>query len=73
MLELILTFHQVMPEYLDFIHLFGLSGDPKDMLFTGFRSKISISSPDEIAALARTGRRYQLCYNLRCVTLKKQD
>ncbi|TDZ20068.1 putative serine/threonine-protein kinase MPS1-like protein [Colletotrichum orbiculare MAFF 240422] len=39
MLTEILTFHQVMPDYLDFLLAFGLQSDPRDLSFSSFREQ----------------------------------
>ncbi|KAI9767403.1 MAG: hypothetical protein M1839_004507 [Geoglossum umbratile] len=72
MLLRILTFHQVMPEYLDFVSVFGSQSKPRDLRFSGFRERILLSQPPSqelrIPSLGRSGREYQLCYNLKGVT-----
>ncbi|CAM1504861.1 Fc.00g024520.m01.CDS01 [Cosmosporella sp. VM-42] len=76
MLTEILTFHQVMPDYLDFLFVFGLQSEPEDLRFSSFREQTSLSkacSSLGIECLARSGRQYQLCYNLKGVTAKYQD
>jgi hypothetical protein len=76
MLSDILTFHQVMPGFLDFLSLFGQRSEPNDLKFSGFREQgILTNPPDGIAIedLGRSGRHYQLCYNLKCVALKFEN
>lgn len=76
MLSDILTFHQVMPGFLDFLSLFGQQSEPNDLKFSGFREQgILTSPPDGIAIkdLGRSGKHYQLCYNLKCVALKSEN
>ncbi|CAH0046484.1 unnamed protein product [Clonostachys solani] len=75
MLAEILTFHQVMPDYLDFMFTFGLQSEPRDHRFSSFREQRSFRTSKTslaIEPLARSGRQYQLCYNLKGVTLKSQ-
>src|ERR1700722_813047 len=72
MLLRILSYHQVMPAYLDFISVFGSQDDPKDLRFSGFREQTLISKGDkirgpEVTSLGRSGRQIQLCYNLKAV------
>jgi hypothetical protein len=72
MLLRILSYHQVMPAYLDFISVFGSQDDPKDLRFSGFREQTLISQGDNIrgpkvTSLGRSGRQIQLCYNLKAV------
>lgn len=66
-----------MPEYLDFISVFGSQSEPLDLRFSGFREQTTLSQPlyERIAApnLGRSGRQYQLCYNLKGTTLKSED
>jgi hypothetical protein len=60
MLTLILTYHQVMPVYLDFLFTQGLSHG-------SFREQRRISSALnglQILELGRSGQQYQLCYTL---------
>lgn len=77
MLMEILTFHQVMPDYLDFLFIFGLQGDPRDLRFSSFRQELTLRQDGvkafSIGSLARSGRQYQLCYNLKGVTCKYQN
>lgn len=77
MLVEIFTFHQVMPDYLDFISVFGLQSEPRDLKFSRFREQKSLktqqASPIAVDSLARSGKQYQLCYNLKGVTAKFQD
>ena len=66
----ILTYHQVIPSYLDFIAVFGSQSEPQDLRFSGFREQVSLTTPPrapEIRSLGRSGRQYQLCYNLKGV------
>jgi hypothetical protein len=76
MLSIILTYHQVMPAYLDFVFAFGAQSDPRDLRFSGFQEQTMLKSPQPgigIPELGRSGRQFQLCYNLKGVTLKKSD
>jgi hypothetical protein len=74
MLAQILTHHQVMPVYLDFIFVFGAQSDPRDLRFSGFREQTMIKDPPRgLAMLGRSGRQFQLCYNLKGVTLNKNN
>ncbi len=46
----------------------------RDLRFSGFRSETYLQNPDFatiIDSLGRSGRRYQLCYNLKTVVLKR--
>lgn len=73
MLVATLSFHQVMPEYLNFIFVFGSQDRAKDIGFGGFREQVTIKLSDDalsLTELGRSGRQYQLCYNLKGVTRK---
>lgn len=73
---LILTFHQVMPAYLDFISVFGEQFEQPDLRFSGFREQTHFSRSFQrlaIPSLGRSGRQFQICYNLKNVELKKRD
>jgi hypothetical protein len=72
----IMTYHQVMPAYLDFMMVFGAQSDPKDLRFSGFREHVSLRTHPttlSVPALGRSGRHYQLCYNLKSVHFKKKS
>src|SRR5262249_43909072 len=76
MLARILSFHQVMPEYLDFMTSFGLQSSARDVRFSGFRRQVNLKQPPAalvVDSLGRSGRQYQLAYNLKGVTLKGVD
>ncbi|CAO1606007.1 hypothetical protein XANCAGTX0491_009506 [Xanthoria calcicola] len=70
MLTRILTYHQVMPSYLDFMFVFGLSNSARELRFSGFRQQTSL--PDRarnpaIPGMGRSGSSFQMCYNLKGV------
>ncbi|KAF2095019.1 hypothetical protein NA57DRAFT_79509 [Rhizodiscina lignyota] len=68
MLAQIFTYHQVMPDYLDFIFAFGFSGSSRLLKFSSFREHTSLRVPQPgsaIPQLGRSGRQFQLCYNLK--------
>jgi hypothetical protein len=74
MLARILTTHQVMAEYLEFIFTFGAQSDPRDLRFSGFYQQTMIREASAISvAQGQTWRHYQLCYNLKGVTLKCEN
>jgi hypothetical protein len=67
----ILSYHQVMPSYLDFISVFGVQWEPRDLRFSGFREQLILgqsASTTAIPALGRSGRQYQLSFNLKGVS-----
>ncbi|KAI0451729.1 hypothetical protein F5B21DRAFT_485897 [Xylaria acuta] len=71
----ILTFHQVMPAYLEFVMAFGRQDEPKDLRFSSFKKQVSLASStrlSEISGLGRSGQQYQLCYNLKHVAREKE-
>ncbi|KAL8652195.1 MAG: hypothetical protein Q9210_002830 [Variospora velana] len=70
MLTRILTYHQVMPCYLDFMSVFGLSKSARELRFSGFRAQVLLKNPapdSAIPDLGRSGRHFQMCYNLKSV------
>ena len=72
MLTRLFTFHQVMPAYLDFISVFGRQEEPRDLHFGGFREAMAITKTFDTPGLpSRSDRQYQLCFNLKGVTLKE--
>lgn len=72
MLARILTYHQVMPVYLDFIFVFGAQSEARDLRFSDFREQTEIKEHTRSLEIpGRSGRRYQLCYNLKGVTFKE--
>lgn len=71
----ILTFHQVMPAYLDFVMAFGRQDEPKDLRFSSFKKQVSLAPSarlPEMVDLGRSGQQYQLCYNLKHVSREKE-
>ena len=78
MLTRILTYHQVMAGYLDFLFVFGSQNEARDLRYSGFREQFSLRklptpNPNEIRTLKRSGRQFQLSYNLKTVALKSPD
>ena len=70
MLVRLLSYHQVMPTYLDFLSLFGSQIEPRELRYSAFREQTFLSDPPrapEIASLGRSGRQFQLSYNLKAV------
>lgn len=70
MLIRIASYHQVMPEYLDFISVFGQQSSPRELRFSGFREQVLLSKSVKglsMPSLGRSGQQYQLCYNLKSV------
>jgi hypothetical protein len=81
MLRRLFTHHHVMPQYLQFISVFGVISEPNDMAFGGRDLRFSgfqvqnaacrnmIAAPD----LGRSEKRFQMCYNLKNVAQKSKD
>ena len=67
----ILSYHQVMANYLDFISVFGSQREPRDLKYSGFREQTTLGQPADasrILVLGRSGRQYQLSFNLKGVS-----
>ncbi|KAL9633796.1 MAG: hypothetical protein Q9204_003253 [Flavoplaca sp. TL-2023a] len=66
-----------MPSYLDFIFVFGLSNSARELRFSGFREQMSLPASAvnlAIPGMGRSGRSFQLCYNLKgvaCISTQK--
>lgn len=61
-----------MPAYLDFMFVFGAQSDARDLRFSGFRESLDLTGAYmRPSMLGRGGKRFQLCYNLKGVTLHK--
>jgi hypothetical protein len=76
MLLKVLSYHQVMPTYLDFIFTFGAQIEARDLKFSGFYEQTLLGEHSGgVAApeLGRSGRQFQLCYNLAGVSDTKYD
>jgi Mg2+ and Co2+ transporter CorA len=66
----ILSYHQVMPSFLDFVFSFGRQEYPEDFHFSGFKQESRLCPMDrglQIPELNRSGRNIQMCYSLRSV------
>lgn len=66
-----------MPAYLSFLDIYGAKyAEDREVRFSSFRSELSLGGvPDalKMPALARSGHRYQMCYNLKRVALKAES
>lgn len=65
-----LTYHQVMPEFLEFIFPFGWQEYQEDFHFTGFRGETRLLGPERglnIGMLERSGQDFRVCYALKSV------
>lgn len=59
-----------MPCYLDYVSVFGSHEFARDLRFSGFRDQILLdrfAAGLPIPSLGRSGRQFQLCYNLKAV------
>jgi hypothetical protein len=66
----VLSYHQVMPSFLDFMFSYGRQQHAQDFHFSGFRHESRLAVADRgliVPELDRSGRRIQLCYSLRSV------
>jgi hypothetical protein len=71
-----LTYHQVMPEFLDFIFPFGWQEYQEDFYFSGFRGEVRLLGTErglDISALERSGQDFRLCYALQSVEKSSQE
>jgi len=75
-----MTYHQIMPAYLDFISVFGIKVDNgrqevggRNLRFTGFQTRNAMCNKRlALANLGRSGRAYELCYNLKTAALANE-
>ncbi|KAK7212812.1 hypothetical protein V2G26_019990 [Clonostachys chloroleuca] len=65
----ILTYHQVMPSLLEFLHAYGSESGKREVRFSGFRTEIDRgNSATAIHSLGRSSDRFQVVYNLKAVS-----
>lgn len=72
----LLSFHDVMPSFLDFILTFGKRHHAEEFPFQGFRQRTRLSNDArglEIPELGRSGQDLSICYNLRSVEQSKDE
>ena len=64
-----------MPNYLDFLSVFGKQSTHRELRFSGFRKQTFLQPGQgpSVPAVGRSGRCYQLCYNLKTVVNKSKD
>ncbi|KAK8072052.1 hypothetical protein PG996_005400 [Apiospora saccharicola] len=70
MLLRIMAYHQAFPFYLDFLLAYGIQEEDRELRFSGFRSQVTLINPEPsqvIPDLERSGRHFDLCYNLKAV------
>lgn len=66
----LMTYHQVMPSFLDFMLSYGRHQHAQDFHFSGLRHESRLAVADrglKVPELGRSGRRIQLCYSFRSV------
>jgi hypothetical protein len=77
MLLRLLSYHQVMPPFLDFLLIYGSRESEKRAIhYSGFRTDIVSADPHPgniIPALTRSGYRYQVSYNTKTVSTSTRD
>ena len=74
MLMFTLTYHQVMPAFVDFLFPFGRQQNAQDFQFSGFRHEDRLSFEErglKLPELGRSGRDIRMCYNLKAVEPSK--
>ena len=71
MLLRLLSYHQVMSSFLDFVLAFGAHALPPEIRFSGFREQNLLSHPGKLKwdALGRSGKQYQIAFNLKTAGL----
>lgn len=77
----ILTYFQAMPSYIDYLSVFaikiGEQVDASDLRFSGFKERLLLSPVStgprglNLPQLGLSGRSFQICFNLKSVSLKK--
>lgn len=70
MLMLVLSYHQTMPSFLDFLFSYGFQEFPQDFNFAGFRHDSRLNEVNRglvLPELGRSGRNIQICFSLKSV------
>lgn len=70
MLMLILSYHQTMPSFLEFLFAYGFQECPQDFYFAGFRHDTRLNEINRglvLKELGRSGRDIQICFGLKSV------
>lgn len=71
-----LTYHQVAPEFLDFVFPFGWQEYQDDFHFSGFREETRLLATERglnIREIGRSGQDFRLCYALKSVEKSSQE
>ncbi|KAI0868470.1 hypothetical protein GGS24DRAFT_482338 [Hypoxylon argillaceum] len=66
----ILSHHQVMPTYIDFLLVYGAQEEDRELRYNAFRTRTTFINPEPgsiIPDLNRSGRQHEICYNLKAV------
>ncbi|KAI0104319.1 hypothetical protein GGR51DRAFT_549558 [Nemania sp. FL0031] len=69
----VLTYHQVMPTYIDLLLVYGAEEKDRELRYGAFRTRTTFIDPEPgnvIPDLKRSGRQHEICYSLKAVTLK---
>ncbi|KAI0402284.1 hypothetical protein F4802DRAFT_576572 [Xylaria palmicola] len=69
----ILSYHQVMPTYIDFLLVYGAEEEDRELRYNAFRTRTTFINPEPgniIPDLNRSGRQHEICYNLKAVAPK---
>ncbi|KAK6836323.1 hypothetical protein PG987_006818 [Apiospora arundinis] len=73
-LRRLFAYHQVSPIFLEYLDVYGSpSAEDRELRFSSFRTETSLVDAKVgsiIDGLRRSGRRYQMCYNLKTVAEK---
>lgn len=72
----LLTYHNVMPTFLEFVFPFGRQHFARDFHLMGFRSESQISKQARglrIDSLGRSGRHLEFCYSLKSIESSSGD
>ncbi|KAF7531297.1 hypothetical protein G7054_g8991 [Neopestalotiopsis clavispora] len=72
----LMTYHQVSPNFFDFLDVYGsITADNRELRFSGFRSELYLTNPEPgliMPELGRSGRHFQINYNLKTVAFKEK-
>ncbi|KAM7187241.1 hypothetical protein V8F33_011332 [Rhypophila sp. PSN 637] len=72
----ILAYHQVMPNYIDFLLVYGAQEEDHELRYSGFRTRTTLSNPHAghvVPGLQRSGCQYEMCFNLKAVSRKEEN
>ncbi|KAK4208865.1 hypothetical protein QBC37DRAFT_324857 [Rhypophila decipiens] len=72
----ILAYHQVMPNYIDFLLVYGAQEEDRELRYGGFRTRTTLSNPHPghvVPGLHRSGCQHEMCFNLKAVSQKEEN